>query len=178
MEPAYPAHLTKQVTLSDGTQVTLRPIRPSDADIEAAFVRNLSSEARYFRFMDTLRELSPSMLERFTHIDYHDHMAFIAVIAEQGREKEIGVARYYVDSPAAESCEFAIVVADEWQGKGLGSDLMQELMSAARARGCRMIRGEVLTSNHNMLQLMKWLGFECRYDPDNRSVMRVQKRLQ
>ncbi|MEK6592438.1 MAG: N-acetyltransferase, partial [Pseudomonadota bacterium] len=96
MTPSYPQHLVRKEILADGTVVTLRPIRPGDAQIEAEFARNLSDESRYYRFMDTLRELSPQMLSYFTHVDYDRHMALIAVIDAGGQETEIAVARYIV----------------------------------------------------------------------------------
>ena len=91
-----PAHLVKTITLADGAAVTLRPIRIADADIEQEFVRGLSDEARYFRFMDMLRELSPQMLKQMTDIDYHNQMALIAVTRRSGKEVQIAVGRYVV----------------------------------------------------------------------------------
>ena len=96
-------------------------------------VKSLSAETRYFRFMDTLRELTPQMLVRSTQIDYDREMAFVATVPEDGREAEVGVARY-VANPDGESCEFALVVADDWQRKGLGRRLMGQLIDVARAR--------------------------------------------
>jgi len=93
---SYPAHLVKTITLADGAAVTLRPIRIADADIEQEFVRGLSDEARYFRFMDMLRELSPQMLKQMTDIDYHNQMALIAVTRRSGKEVQIAVGRYVV----------------------------------------------------------------------------------
>ena len=95
MQP-YPAHLVKHLTLADGTPVTLRPIRAADARIEQEFVRSLSDEARYFRFMDMLRELSPQMLRQMTEIDYHNQMALIAVTPSHNYEVQIAVGRYVV----------------------------------------------------------------------------------
>ena len=76
MQP-YPAHLVQRLTLKEGSEVTVRPIRPEDAEIEQSFVRELSDESRYNRFMDTLRELSPRLLAHFTRVDYDRHMALI-----------------------------------------------------------------------------------------------------
>ena len=115
---SYPAHLVKTITLADGAAVTLRPIRIADADIEQEFVRGLSDEARYFRFMDMLRELSPQMLKQMTDIDYHNQMALIAVTRRSGKEVQIAVGRYVV-FPNGTDCEFAIVVSDAWQRKGI-----------------------------------------------------------
>jgi len=174
MQP-YPSHLVKGVSLGDGRTVTIRPIRPEDAGIEAEFVRNLSEESRYYRFMDSLRELTPQMLSQFTQLDYDRHMALIAVTLAGSAEVEIGVARYVMIDEA--NCEFAIVVADEWQHKGIGSHLMRALMDAARGRGLRIMSGEVLTSNHKMLAFLSRLGFHAAFDPGDGHVMRVDAKL-
>ncbi|MDO9470876.1 MAG: bifunctional acetate--CoA ligase family protein/GNAT family N-acetyltransferase [Nitrosomonas sp.] len=172
----YPTHLISTWQLADGRNITIRPIRPEDAEIEQAFVRGLSEEARYFRFMFSVQELSQAMLLRFTQIDYSREMALIAVTFEQDKEIELGVARFAI-SPEGESCEFALVIADAMQGKGLGQKLMTALMDAARAKGLKVMAGEVLKTNTNMLKLMNRLGFsiEDRLDDDN--IKRVRKIL-
>ncbi|HKI89094.1 MAG TPA: GNAT family N-acetyltransferase [Draconibacterium sp.] len=91
-------------------------------------------------------------------------------------EEEIGVARFIIDSDG-KSCEFAIVVADEWQNRGLGEKLMKALIGHAQARGIERIHGSVLKSNPVMLQFVKGLGFEETPDPDDSSVMLVSKYL-
>ncbi|MCW5604867.1 MAG: GNAT family N-acetyltransferase [Burkholderiales bacterium] len=176
MPQSYPEHLVKVVTLADGAAITIRPIRPEDADIEAEFVRNLSDESRYYRFMDTLRELSPQVLSRFTRVDYDRHMALLAVSTADGRETQIAVARYVIADDGV-SCEFAIVVADAWQRRGVGSHLMYALVDAARRRGLRRMFGEVLAGNHKMLALAQRLGFKAAFDPDDRRMMRVELKL-
>ncbi len=172
----YPSHLVSHWQLPDGTDVTIRPIRPEDAKIEDDFVRNLSDQAKYFRFMQALHELTPTMLIRFTQIDYDREMAFIAVIHQDGKEIELGVARYAIN-PDGHTCEFAIVIADEWQHRGFGHKLMQSLMDAARARGLKLMQGEVLTNNSNMLKLVQKLGFEMKVSPEDHNIMAVQKVL-
>ncbi len=169
----YPAHLTERTFLPDGAELIIRPIRPEDAEIERAFVRNLSAEAKYFRFMETIDELTPEMLVRFTQIDYSREMALIAIVREAGKEKEIGVARYTIN-PDGKSCEFAIVVSDERQKQGIGSRLMKGLMDAARGQGLRSIEGEILGDNHRMLELMDSLGFTSRPDPNDPSIRLVE----
>jgi acetyltransferase len=154
----YPAELVSTWQPREGPRVTLRPIRPEDAEMEQAFVKRLSSESRYFRFMDTMRELTPLMLVRFTQIDYDREMAFVATVPEGGVETEVAVARY-VSNPDGESCEFALVVADDWQGRGLGRRLMEKLIAVARARGLRSMLGHVLAENRGMLALARKLGF-------------------
>ena len=174
--PPYPHHLVKMMRLDDGTRVTLRPIRAADAKIEQQFVRGLSDEARYFRFMDMLRELSPQMLKQMTDIDYHNQMAFIAIATLDGAETEIAVARY-VAFPDGENCEFAIVVADDWQGKGIATALMKLLIESARQRGLKKMIGEVLSSNSKMLHFVAGLGFHAAMDPADPTQMRVTRDL-
>lgn len=172
----YPAHLITHWQLPDGTGLTIRPIRPEDAEIEQEFVRGLSAEAKYFRFMDTLQELSQSMLVRFTQIDYDREMALIAVLKQDNREKELGVCRY-VASADGQSCEFALVVADEWQNKGIGNKLMNCLFDAARAKGIKVMEGEVLATNRSMLELVHRLGFETSISLEDNAIRRIVKQL-
>jgi acetyltransferase len=172
----YPSHLVENWQLPDGTDIVIRPIRPEDAEIEQEFVRNLSDEAKYFRFMNTMHELSQTMLARFTQIDYDREMALIAVTTENGREVEIGVCRYAIN-PDGETCEFALVVADAWQHKAIAHKLMANLMDAARHKGLKTIEGEVLAKNHNMLKLMERLGFSIRTSEEDSAIKRVNRPL-
>lgn len=172
----YPAHLITHWQLPDGTNLTIRPIRPEDAGIEQAFVRGLSAESKYFRFMDALQELSQNMLVRFTQIDYDREMALIAVLERDEQEQELGVCRY-VASADGLSCEFALVVADEWQNKGIGNKLMNCLFDAARAKGIKVMEGEVLTANRSMLELVRRLGFAVSASQEDVAVKRIVKQL-
>jgi len=168
----YPADLTSVLHLADGASVTLRAIRPEDADMEQEFVRDLSQNSRYFRFMNTVRELTPAMLIRFTQIDYDREMAFVAVREEGGREIEIGVARY-VTNPDARTCEFALVVADAWQGKGVGRRMLERLIEVARWRGLRTMVGHILAGNQAMLGLCMKLGFRISDHPEDATMKRA-----
>ena len=172
----YPMHLVSNWQLTDGTDVVIRPIRPEDAELEREFVHNLSEESRYFRFMNSIQELSEPMLVRFTQIDYSREMALLAVTEQEGREVELGVTRFAIN-PDGESCEFALVVADSMRGKGLGHKLMIALMDAARSKGLKIMEGEVLNNNANMLKLMKRLSFSIEANPDDDSIRRVSKVL-
>ncbi|MDE1989670.1 MAG: GNAT family N-acetyltransferase [Betaproteobacteria bacterium] len=173
----YPAELVKTIALNDGTPVTLRPIRPEDAEMEQTFVKSLSEDTRYYRFMDALRELPRAMLVRFTQLDYSREMAIIAVVEEAGREIQIGVARYSTN-PDGESCEFALVISDAWQGHGLGRDLMQYLMQIAATNGLKSMEGEVLAGNTAMLHLMSSLGFATTTSPDDPGIRIVSRSLE
>ena len=169
----YPTQLVSTWYPHGGPRVTLRPIRPEDAGIEQEFVRSLSAESRYFRFMDALRELTPMMLVRFTQIDYDREMAFIGTVEREGRETEIGVCRY-ITNPDGETCEFAIVVSDEWQHRGLGRKLMIQLIDVAKARGLKAMLGHILAANRSMLALCEALGFSISPDPDDPKVKRAR----
>lgn len=172
----YPVDYVHSLQLPDGTNVVVRPIKPEDGIMEQQFVRNLSKESRYMRFMQALQELTPDMLVRFTQIDYEREMCFIATTEINGGEVEIGVSRYSI-TPDGTGCEFALVTADEWQGKGLGFLLMKTLMRAARERGLFSIEGQVFARNSGMLRLMNRLGFEVDRDPEDMNLVNVRRRL-
>jgi acetyltransferase len=184
----YPAHLTQSKTAPDGSFYTVRPIQPEDADRLQAFMRGLSAETRYFRFISTLAELPPKMLVRYTQIDYDRELALVAVeppdparapskeAGEGEDERIIGVVRYLLN-PDGESCEFAIAIADDWQGKRLGSTLMRAIVDAARGKGLKRIEGFVLGNNARMLGLMSYLGFRVATDPDDASMKLVTMEL-
>ncbi len=173
----YPVHLIQDWQLPDGRTVTIRPIRPEDADLEQDFVKRMSDESKYYRFMDTLRELTQAMLVRFTQIDYDREMALIATIPdEDGKELQIGVSRY-VTNPDGETVEFALAVADDWQKHGIGRRLMTALIDSARAKGYRAVVGDVLALNSKMFRLMGSLGFTIHPHPEDPAVKRVVKPL-
>jgi acetyltransferase len=172
----YPTQLVNHWQLADGTDITIRPIRPEDAELVQRFVRELSEESKYFRFMSSMHELTETMLVRFTQIDYSREMALIAVTVEQEQEVEQGVARF-ATNPDGESCEFALVIADNMHGKGLAQKLMVSLMEAARDQGLTTIEGEVLSNNHSMIKLMARLGFSTKTSEEDQSIMKVSKAL-
>jgi acetyltransferase len=168
----YPRDLVESSELSDGTRVTIRPIRPEDAIIEREFVNGLSQQSRYFRFMYSLTEITPDLLSRFTQIDYDREMALIAVTAENGDERQVGVARYYT-LPDQTSCEFAIVVADDFHNRGIARRLMRALVDAARSRRFTSMIGVVLTENRRMMDFVKSLGFKSELSAEDSNLMEV-----
>lgn len=172
----YPNELTRRVRLTDGRWVTLRAIRPTDATIERDFVTALSSRSKYLRFMFTFRELPAEMLIRFTQIDYRLEMALIAVLDTPQGERQVGVARYST-LPEGRTCEFAIVVADDCQGRGLARELMQSLIDAARDRGLHLMTGVCLRENERMQRLARALGFVSTRDPDEPDLVRMSLAL-
>ncbi|MGZ5146158.1 MAG: GNAT family N-acetyltransferase, partial [Burkholderiales bacterium] len=168
----YPTELVSEWRAADGTSATIRPIRPEDATIESDFVQSLSPQAKYLRFMAAVKDLTPAMLARFTQVDYDREMALIAVLDDAGRERQIGVTRYIIN-PDGQSCEFAIVVSEAWQGRGLGRHLMLQLIAVARTRGLKTMLGQVLAVNTHMLALAAALGFFIRDTPGDLSVKEV-----
>jgi acetyltransferase len=146
----YPAELIDVVRLGDGERVVIRPVLPQDEDLTTAFFRNLSAPARYDRFMTSLRELPPELMRRFTQVDYADHLALVAEVFAGGRETVIAEARY-VRMPNSLDAEFAVSVAEPWQGKKLASLLLGKLACRAAAMGVRRIVGETLATNAKMI---------------------------
>ena len=170
----YPERLEQTWPLRGGGEYRVRPIHPSDAQMLQRLVREASPESRYMRFASRIMELPPSMLARFTLIDYDRDMALVAVhrertVLEDGSlsytERIVGVSRYAIN-PDHTSCEFALLVADDFASQGLGARLMHSIMDVARERGMSEIQGLVLVENQKMLKLMRRLGFEIRSYPE------------
>ncbi|HEX3062608.1 MAG TPA: GNAT family N-acetyltransferase [Usitatibacter sp.] len=167
----YPAELATRERIGDA-EIELRPIRPEDAGVERTFVSGLSARSARLRFASALRDLTPAMLARFTQIDYDREMALIAVVPDGQGEREIGVCRY-IRLPDRATCEYAIAVADEWQGKGLGSAMMRRLIAVARERGLSTMVGWVDSGNAGMLGLCGRLGFRAEHEPGDHLTRRV-----
>lgn len=157
----------------DGRSCRLRPLREDDAPLDQAFVRRLSGDSRYQRFMAAIAELPPSKLDSLTHIDQEHHLAIVATTAVDGREQLVGVARSIAE-PDGATAEFAIVVADDWHGTGLAGALMRALIAAARAHRVRRLYGIVFATNRRMLAFVRRLGFESHPDADDRRLVRVE----
>jgi len=169
----YPAEQEKDWPLRDGGMYTVRPLHPSDAVMLQDFIKRLSMESRYFRFASAVSELSGRMLARFTLIDYDREMALVAihrspptVVGGAAEDRVIAISRY-VTNPDSTSCEFSLVVADDFNGQGLGTRMMLSIMDVARSKGLTRIAGLVLNKNATMLKLMRSLDFEVgSYDED------------
>jgi len=172
----YPKALARTHRLRGGETVLLRPIRPEDAQAETRLVSRLSPETMYMRFHAPLRELTTERLVRFTQIDYDREIAFVAIDASGEQEEIRGVARY-TRMPDGFSCEFGVVIEDDWQGRGLGHALMTALEETARSRGLTEIIGYVLRDNEGMGRLMRGRGYLATSAPDDEGVRRYVKRL-
>ena len=154
------------VTLRDGSEVTIRTLRKEDGRLDRDFIRNLSPESRWMRFLGQIGEPSDSLIRKLTELDYQHDMAFIALSREVGNVHAIGVSRYSL-APDGQSCECAVAVADAWQGKGLGTALMHGLIDIARRRGIRTMFSLDASENERMRELARDLGFKREQDPDD-----------
>lgn len=172
--------LTRNVRLADGSDLLIRPIRPGDLYLHSDFVHALSPRTGY------LRLLSPRMpqadeLRRMTLIDYPAELALVAIASIEGKDVEVGVARYApgIDPGSANTsrAEFAIVLADAWQRRGLARLLLGQLIDAAAAAGIRELADITLYDNLAMIRLARSLGFSISRDPGDAHVTRLRKVL-
>ncbi|HEU4353626.1 MAG TPA: GNAT family N-acetyltransferase [Burkholderiales bacterium] len=168
----YPAHLVRERRLADGRVVIIRPIRPQDEPGEQEFFDHLSQETRRLRFLKMVEAVNDKLIHFFTHIDYDRHMAFVC--EHEGRL--VGEARY-VANPDGRSCEFGVVIADDWHHSGIAVLLMRALLDAARACGFQAMEGLVLRSNRPMLHFVKGLGFDAQPQSYEPTMVRIVKRL-
>ncbi|MGN6263660.1 MAG: GNAT family N-acetyltransferase [Ralstonia sp.] len=169
----YPAEWIDRWTMHDGSIATVRPILPQDAPLEAALVEGLSSESRYARFLVGGGRLTDEMLAAYTQIDYVNHMALVVSVARPDGTGEdlIADGRFVVEDGVA---EFAMLVADAWQGKGVGRRLFATLVRAARVCGAREVFGEVLSINRRMISLARDAGFHVVNVPGDATVCTVR----
>lgn len=166
----YPVELIAELSLRDGTHLTLRPIRPEDAELEQSFVAGLSEQTRYFRFFYRMGELVPAMLARFTQVDYDRELALVAVtVAAEGRDPAFAAVARYLANPDLGNAEFAVVVGDAWQRRGIATLLMRKLIECAKRRGFARMSGVILRQNEPMLALMRALGFAIEDDAEDPS---------
>lgn len=175
----YPRQLVRSMQFDDGQEWLQRPIRPEDATLLQEFIRGLSDQSRYMRFVSMMRELTPRMLARYTRIDYDRELALVATVQISNpenrgllRERIIGFA-HYMRNADGQGAEYALVIADDWQRRGLGQELMRGLIRAARRQGLSYIDGVILATNRPMLSLMTRLGFRNDVDEDDPGMRRV-----
>ncbi len=172
--PPYPEEWVAPWTTRGGETLTLRPIRPEDAEAHAAFFARLTPEDIRWRFFSQLKELPPQQIARMTQIDYDREMAFVAV-RQAGRVEELlGVARL-IREPDGETGEFAVIVDRRMKGQGLGRRLMERLFDWARAQGIATIAGQVLADNAPMLAFTRSLGFTLKRSAEDEEVFDARR---
>jgi acetyltransferase len=173
----YPSELEKTLTLSDGAELLLRPIRPEDEPQLVAAFAALSPESVRLRFFSGMRALGHDLAARLAQIDYDREMALVLTTpGPAGRMPIHGVVRIAAD-PDNERAEYAIVVRDDMAGRGLGTLLLQQILEYARRRGIGEVFGDVLRRNTRMLEICRRLGFAQAPLPGEADVLRVSLRL-
>ena len=173
----YPAELEESARLRDGRSVTLRPIRPEDAEAHAAFFARLTPEDVRRRFFAPIAALSAEQIARMTQIDYDREMAFIATApGPDGAAETLGVVRIVRDGGDSAG-EFAVVVRSDLKGLGLGQLLMRKAIAWARAQGLGAITGEVLAENRPMIRFVETLGFTLARHPHDPELLTARLEL-
>jgi RimJ/RimL family protein N-acetyltransferase len=164
--------------LPDGTRVTLRPILPQDGPLLGAMLGRLSPASRHNRFHGGVRAVTAAQLERLSTVDHDRHVAFVITASPGPGEQVIAEARYFIDTDSGgDSAEFALVVDDRWQRRGLGLRAMDVLAATARAAGLRWLYGSVMAHNHPMLALLRRCRFRCTEDRADPGMIKVETRL-
>jgi len=167
----YPKEWERHVTLSDGTAIFVRPIRPEDARLYDQFFDGVTDQDLRLRFFALVKEFSQAFVARLTQIDYARAMAFIAI--EEATGQMLGVVRLHANA-TYDSGEYAVLVRSDLKGRGLGWLLMQTLIEYARAEGLRTIEGQVLRENATMMAMCRELGFSIVPDPEEPSASLVR----
>lgn len=167
---SQPADFQSREKLRDGTVVLIRGIRPTDDALEREFIEHLSAQSRRYRFLGTIATPSSQLLWQLTHPASVRGVAFVALTVGDPQEREIGVCRYSA-SPDGLSCECAVAVSDEWQGKGLATILMRRLIDTAREHGIQRMYSIDASDNQRMRELAEHLGFHREIDPDDATLV-------
>lgn len=165
-----------QARTCDGVRYHIRPIESADAQRERDFIAELSPSSRYQRFMHAMREPGDALIARLSNVDFHRTMALVAVTGSGDAERIIAMAQYAADDDTA--CEFAIVVADDWQCRGVGTTLAPVLFDYAAREGFQIIYGNVLTDNQRMIELARWLGLTVDAPRAGEYTVRAWRHLQ
>jgi acetyltransferase len=161
----YPTRYTTTWKMSDGSEVMFRPIRPEDEPLEHEMLSTLSRESLRNRFFSIVNDISHEMLIRYCNIDYDREMAIVAEWMEGTRRRIIGIGRLIIE-PDFKSGEFAVLVHDDFQAKGLGYKLVDLIIGIAQDKGLEEIYGKVLTENERMLNMARKLGFQYKLMSD------------
>src|SRR5262245_42904899 len=157
-----PRQYSAEEILRDGGSILIRAIRPDDRARLLEHFHGLSARSVYYRFFGAKRRLTDAELDRFTRLDFVEQTALVATLRERGAERIIGVGRYAMLPPrpgAARAAEVAFAVADAYQGRGIGTLLLEHLIPLARASGITEFQADVLGENNRMLQVFAQSGF-------------------
>jgi acetyltransferase len=161
----YPEQYESPGIIAGELRFFIRPIKPEDAPMLVDLFNAMSSTSRYYRFFTPMKSLPHHMLVRFTQIDYDREMALVALDESKDAERILGVARV-IGKPDGQEGEFAVVVGDAWQGKGVGAELLKRCLQIVQTRGMKTVWGTALKENEQMVKLARKLGFEISFGAD------------
>ena len=150
----------------NGEPVTIRPIQHNDMVLEAEFINQLSDQAKHYRFLGGVNQLSDKDLSKLCDVDYHDSMAFVAITKKKASAVEIGVVRY-CKSDGSNKHEMAIAIADEYRNTDLAKLLFEQLIAYARTHDVKCLYSMELYDNQDLRQLAKQFGMSSMRDPDD-----------
>ena len=168
----YPTRYVTPWKLSDGTEVLLRPIRPEDEPMEAEMLSTMSEATLRGRFLENLVSVTHEMLVRFTNIDYDREMAIVAELTRGKKKRLIGVGRLTGEVERGRG-EFAVVVHDDFQSKGLGFKLTDVMIGIAQEKGFEEIVGYIDSGNRRMLRVVEELGFVAESTTERVTTVRL-----
>jgi len=154
----YPEQYETEVLLKDGSRILLRPIRQDDTERWLAFFQRLSQQTKYLRFQRDPGEMGPEDAQRFCTVDYHNTFALVAEVQREQRREIVAIGRYY-RLPGSRSARVAFAIEDAYQGKGIGTGLIEWLANAARDNGITYFEGDVLAENERIMSVLKDYGF-------------------
>jgi acetyltransferase len=172
----YPEEYVREVKLPDKTPVLLRPIKPEDEPMWFDLLGSCSRESIYMRFRYMFHWKSHEVASRYCFIDYDREIAIVAEITENGERRLLGVGRM-VSDPDQETVEYAILIADAWQNRGLGGILTDYCIEIAREWGMKTMTAQTTADNHRMIAVFRKRGFKIGQDPSS-SLVEVTKTLQ
>ena len=162
----YPNHYQKKISIKDGREILLRPIKPEDEYLWLDMFKSFSQQSVRFRFFRMIKEADHAMRVRYCNIDYDREIGIVAEINEDGKKRFVGVTRIILPPGEKDEAEFALIVADKWQRRGLGSEFLDFTIEIARKKGVKRIVGEVLKDNTPMINLCQEKQFEITRSED------------
>ncbi|MBN2570236.1 MAG: GNAT family N-acetyltransferase [Deltaproteobacteria bacterium] len=162
LHEGYPSQYESKLTLKNGGEVFLRPIRDTDGPLLVELFNMLSSQSVYFRFLRPLHALSEDMLYHFTNVNYDSAFALVAVIEEDGEDAIIAVGRYAFD-PRENVTDFSVAVRDDWQHLGLGKLLLKKIITIGKEHGIPRFVSMIHSENDAIKKTLRNLGYEVKY---------------
>jgi acetyltransferase len=164
-EEIDPKKYEKFVRLRDGRSILLRPIKPEDESLWLKMFQNFSEESIRYRFFHIIKDTPHEMRARYCNIDYAREMGIVAELEEKGQRQILGVVRLIIEQ-GGKTGEIAFIVADPWQGLGLGSKMLDHMIEICRDRGLHNVYALTLPDNYKAIRLLKQRGFTIQYRND------------